>query len=135
MTAMTVVEIKAFVPARDFALSKQFYEDLGFTIASSDENLAYLHHGNASFLLQNFYEPEHAANFMMHILVEDVAAWWAHVQAKRLAERYGVMTEPPADRPWGIRDFIIVDPTGVLWRIGQNVPPWKGKTGGEDQSR
>jgi len=71
----------------------------------------------------------------MHILVEDVAAWWAHVQAKRLAERYGVMTEPPADRPWGIRDFIIVDPTGVLWRIGQNVPPWKGKTGDEDQSR
>jgi len=69
----------------------------------------------------------------MHILVEDVAAWWAHDQAKRLAERYGVMTEPPADRPWGIRDFIIVDPTGVLWRIGQNVPPWKGAGGGSSE--
>jgi hypothetical protein len=28
--------------------------------------------------------------------------------------------EPPADRPWGMRDFVIVDPTYVLWRIAQN---------------
>jgi len=126
MTAMTVVEIKAFVPARDFALSKQFYQDLGFTIASSDSSLAYLHHGNASFLLQNFYEAAHADNFMMHMLVEDVEAWWAHVQTQRLAERYDAMVQPPEDRPWGLRDFVIVDPAGVLWRIGQNIPSWKG---------
>jgi hypothetical protein len=23
---------------------------------------------------------------------------------------------------WGIRDFVIIDPTRVLWRIGQNIP-------------
>ena len=125
MGSLTITEIKASVPARDFALSKQFYADLGFTIAWSDDELAYLHHGNASFLLQNFYEPELANNFMMHILVEDVDAWWAHVKAQRLAERYGVMTEPPADRPWGLRDFVIADPTGVLWRVGQNIPARK----------
>jgi hypothetical protein len=33
MKDMGVVEIKAFVAARDFAQSKQFYEDLGFAIA------------------------------------------------------------------------------------------------------
>jgi hypothetical protein len=33
LDALNAVEIKAFVPARDFVLSKQFYEDLGFTIA------------------------------------------------------------------------------------------------------
>ena len=126
MASMIVVEIKAFVPARDFALSKQFYEDFGFTIGWSSDDLAYLHHGNASFLLQNFYKPEHANNFMMHIHVENVEMWWAHVQVQRIAERYGVMTQPPEDRPWGIRDFVIVDPTGVLWRIGQNIPAWKG---------
>ena len=32
----------------------------------------------------------------------------------------GVKVEPPADRPWGMRDFVIVDPTYVLWRIAQN---------------
>ena len=33
MTNMKTVEVKAFVPARDFALSKQFYQDLGFVLA------------------------------------------------------------------------------------------------------
>jgi catechol 2,3-dioxygenase-like lactoylglutathione lyase family enzyme len=122
MGNMNVVEIKAFVPARDFALSKQFYEDFGFEIAWSGDDLAYVRHGDASFLLQNFYNPEHAGNFMMHILVEDVDAWWTHVQAQRLAERYGMMAQQPQDQPWGLRDFVIADPTGVLWRVGQNVP-------------
>jgi len=63
---------------------------------------------------------------MMHMLVEDVEAWWAHVQTQRLAERYDAMVQPPEDRPWGLRDFVIVDPAGVLWRIGQNIPSWKG---------
>jgi uncharacterized glyoxalase superfamily protein PhnB len=122
---MTVVEIKAFVPSRDFAQSKMFYEDLGFTIAWSDENLAYLHHGDAAFLLQNFYEPNLAGNLMMHILVKDVDAWWRHIQARDLVSKYGVMAEPPEDRPWGLRDFPIADPTGVLWRVGQNIPAAK----------
>jgi uncharacterized glyoxalase superfamily protein PhnB len=109
------------VPVRDFALSTQFYEDFGFEIAWSDDGLAYVRHGDASFLLQNFYNPEHAGNFMMHILVEDVEVWWDHVQAQKLAAKYGVKSEPPADRPWGLRDFTIADPTGVLWRVGQNI--------------
>jgi predicted lactoylglutathione lyase len=41
---LTTVEAKAFVPARDFALSKQFYQDLGFDLAWSDDHLAYLRH-------------------------------------------------------------------------------------------
>jgi len=71
MDNLNAVEIKAFVPARDFTLSKQFCNDLGFTIAWSVDDLAYLHLGDCSFLLQNFYKPEHAGNFMMHLLVGD----------------------------------------------------------------
>lgn len=118
MRNMTTIEAKAFVPARDFALSKKFYQDLGFEVAWSSEDLAYLRHGNASFLLQNFKDAPD--NFMMHLLVEDVDAWWEHVQDQGLAATYGVKVEPPADRPWGMRDFVIVDPTYVLWRIAQN---------------
>ena len=71
--------------------------------------------------MQNFYVKEHADNFMIHLLVENVEAWWSHVQDNKLVAKYGVNVDPPADRPWGIRDFVIVDPTGVLWRIGQNI--------------
>ena len=121
MPSMNIVEVKAYVPAKDFALSKRFYQDLGFELAWSTDDLAYLRHGAGSFLLQNFYVKEHAENFMMHLLVEDVEAWWRHVRQQGLAATYRVDLEPPADRSWGIRDFVIVDPCGVLWRIGQNI--------------
>lgn len=121
MSELRTVEIKAFVPSRDFALSKRFYQDLGFELAWSSEDLAYLLSGGSSFLLQKFYVKEHADNFMMHLLVEDVDAWWGHVEAQGLIGKYGVMAEAPSDKPWGLRDFVITDPTGVLWRIGQNI--------------
>ena len=121
MRNMKTVEAKAYVPSRDFALSKRFYQDLGFDLVWSSEDLAYFRQGNSSFLLQNFYQREHPDGFMMHLLVEDVEAWWSHIRAVDLAAKYGVKVEPPADRSWGIRDFVVVDPTGVLWRIGQNI--------------
>jgi len=37
---LAAVEIKAFVPAADFGLSKQFYAALGFEIPSSSDDLA-----------------------------------------------------------------------------------------------
>lgn len=118
---LEAIEIKAFVPARDFDLSKAFYTDLGFEVAFSSDDLAYLKAGECSFLLQKFYVKEHAENFMMHMLVADVDAWWARVVSMALAEKYGVRASPPEDRPWAIRDFILTDPTGVLWRIGTNI--------------
>ncbi len=121
MDNLKTVEIKAFVPARDFELSKRFYQDLGFTMASSDDDLAYLKAGQTSFLLQRFYIKEHADNFMMHMLVEDIEAWWRRVVDRDIVQRYGAMSVSPADRPWRIRDFVITDPSGVMWRIGQNI--------------
>jgi hypothetical protein len=54
MGDLNAVEIKVFVPAHDFALSKQVvYDDLSFTIAWSGSDLAYLRCGDCSFLLQN----------------------------------------------------------------------------------
>jgi hypothetical protein len=98
MSNMTTVEIKAFVPARDFSLSKRFYQDLGFTLAWSDDDLAYFRHGHSSFLLQKFYNKEHANNFMMHLLMADVDSWWQRVQKQELIGKYGVV--------WGMRDFV-----------------------------
>lgn len=119
---LSTVEIKAFVPARDFELSKQFYEAMGFTLAFSSAELAYFHHGNCSFLLQNFYVEQLAENFMMHMLVENADDWHEHFVAQGLIERFGVKVGTTEDRPWAIRDFTLCDPSGVLWRIGHNIP-------------
>ena len=121
MSDLTAVEIKAFVPARDFNLSKQFYQDLGFDLLWSSDDLAYMQRGDCSFLLQNYYVKEHADNFMMHLLVDDVDVWWRHVEAQGIGSKYATKAEPPQEQPWGIRDFVLVDPTGVLWRIGQDI--------------
>lgn len=120
---LSTVEIKAFVPALDFERSMQFYLALGFEIPWSDGELAYVRHGHASFLLQAFGEPAFARNFQMHMLVDSVDDWHAHVLAARVAERFGVAVGPPQNQPWAMRDFTLFDPSGVLWRIAQNVPP------------
>lgn len=117
-----VVEIKAFVPARDYALSLRFYADMGFTLASDTEGIAYFHHGSAAFLLQRFYDERHAANFMMHLLVEEVDGWWQRLNDAGIAAAYGVSLTRPELRPWGMRYFTLTDPSGVLWRIAENVP-------------
>jgi catechol 2,3-dioxygenase-like lactoylglutathione lyase family enzyme len=119
---LRVVEIKAFVPAKDFALSKRFYRDIGFTLASDDDGVAYFRHGDASFLLQDFFTEELAGNFMMHLLVEDVDAWHRAITDAGIAARYGVEVGPVELQPWRMRDFVLFDPSGVLWRIAQNVP-------------
>ncbi|KQT37583.1 VOC family protein [Methylophilus sp. Leaf414] len=121
MTNLKVTEIKAFVPAKDFELSRQFYQDIGFTMASEGGGIAYFHFGNSSFLLQNFCAEGFAENFMMHLLVEDVDAWWQKIEKSGVVNKYGVKLWPIELQPWKMRDFCITDPSGVLWRIGQNV--------------
>jgi len=118
---LRTVEIKAFVPARDFELSKRFYQDLGFVMASDSDGIAYFHHGETSFLLQDFYNEALASNFMVHLLVEDVDAWSAQVAASGIATKYGVKVTPVEQQPWRMRDFVVMDPSGVLWRIAQNT--------------
>ena len=118
---LDTVEIKAFVPARDFDASKAFYLALGFEVPWSDDDLAYVRHGATSFLLQRFYVAEHAGNFVMHLQVRNVDDWHRHVLASGVVERFGVRVEDPQDRPWRMRDFPLTDPSGVLWRVAQNI--------------
>lgn len=121
MRNLHITEIKAFVPSKNFALSKEFYKDLGFTMASEGGGVAYFHFDHVSFLLQDFCAESLAENFMMHILVEDVDAWWNHVHASGVIAKYVVKVSSIEHQPWRMRDFCLTDPSGVLWRIGQNT--------------
>ncbi len=121
MPNLHITEIKAFVPSKNFELSKQFYQDIGFTMASDGGGTAYFHFNHISFLLQDFCAVGFAENFMMHILVEDVDAWWNHVHASGVVGKYRVKLTDIILQPWRMRDFCLTDPSGVLWRIGQNT--------------
>lgn len=58
-------ELKAFVPARDFSLSKRFYTDLGFVQRPEGGGLAYFHHDGCAYLLQDYWVREFAENMVM----------------------------------------------------------------------
>ncbi|MGN2247394.1 VOC family protein [Frateuria sp. GZRR35] len=124
MQNFRTVEIKAFVPARDYDLSRRFYADAGFEEKSNSDGVAYFAAGECSFLLQRFYQQAHAENFMMHLLVEDADAWHRRLVEQDIVGRYrehNVRMTAPADRPWRMRDFQLTDPSGVLWRIAHNI--------------
>lgn len=119
---LATIEAKAFVPAVDLALSSAFYRALGFEIPWASDDLAYVRHGDSSFLLQAFDEPAFIRNFQMHLLVQNVDDWHARVLASGVAAQFGVSVGDPVDQPWAMRDFTLFDPAGVLWRIAQNLP-------------
>jgi hypothetical protein len=119
---LSTLKIKAFVRAADFLLSIQFYLAIGFEIPWSSDDLAYVRHGETSFLLQAFDHPKFCRNFQMHLLLEGVDDWYAQIQSSGIIERFCIRIGAPQDQPWGMRDFTLFDPSGVLWRIAQNLP-------------
>jgi uncharacterized glyoxalase superfamily protein PhnB len=53
-------------------------------------------------------------------MVDDLEAWWTHIESLRLPERFGVPApKPPAMQPWGLVVAYVIDPAGVLWHIAQ----------------
>ena len=119
-TAPTGTELaRPFLPAKDFALSKRFYEALGFEKVLDGE-VAIFNAGSGGFILQPYFQKEWAENFMMQLMVDDLDAWWAHIETLDLAKRFGVpLPRAPAVQPWGLRIAYVVDPSGVLWHVAQ----------------
>lgn len=110
---------RPFLPARDFDLSKRFYEALGFE-KLLDADVAIFRMGRGEFLLQSYYQKDWAENFMMQLMVDDLDAWWRHIQSLDLPGRFGVAPpKAPALQPWGLRIAYVTDPSGVLWHVAE----------------
>jgi hypothetical protein len=110
---------RPFLPARDFETSRAFYEALGFE-KLLDGDVAIFRAGQSAFILQRYYQKEWADNCMMQLMVDDLDAWWAHIQALDLPGAFGVSPpKAPAVQSWGLRVAFVVDPSGVLWHIAE----------------
>lgn len=110
---------RPFLPTKDFERSKQFYEAMGFE-KTLDGEVAIFKAGSGGFILQRHYHEQWAANCMMQLMVDDLAAWWAHIEALELSERFGVPPpKAPAMQPWGLLVAYVVDPAGILWHVAQ----------------
>lgn len=115
-----VLDLKTFIPARDFALSRKFYQEIGFRENFANAEVAEFECGSFRFLLQNYYVQEFAASFMMQLLVTDTATWWSRLMNLELPQRYpGIMLRAPTMQPWGLKILYLSDPSGVLWHIAE----------------
>jgi uncharacterized glyoxalase superfamily protein PhnB len=118
MVPSKILNLMAFVPAKDFGVSRQFYRDLGFHENWGDDQACELELEGYRFILQHFYVKDHAGNFMMSLMVQDADKWWEYIQATGLVKKYDLhMAKPPELQPWGLRVLYLTDPTGVLWHI------------------
>lgn len=110
---------RPFLPSKDFDCSKRFYEALGFE-KTLDGEVAIFNAGSGGFILQRHFHEEWAANCMMQLMVDDLAAWWTHIESLDLPGRFGVPPpKAPAMQPWGLLVAYVVDPAGVLWHVAQ----------------
>lgn len=121
MSNLKTIELKAFLPATDFELAKNFYQDLGFTQASDTDGVAYFYFENCSFLLHDVRDADPMGPMTMHWLVEDVHAWHQKIEALGLQEKYNISVTGIIKKPWKMLDFIFCDPSGVQWYVGQNI--------------
>ena len=111
-----------FVPSGpNFDLALEFFAELGFLPFWQQDGLAGLRFGGARFILQNIDVPDWQTNQMITFEVDDLDAYWAEIDAKRLPDRFpGAKSRSPTDFPWG-REVHIVDPGGVCWHVRQSA--------------
>jgi hypothetical protein len=115
-----VDDVRTFVPARDFGVSKAFYEALGWTTIWGDDSLALLELGGYRFMLQDHYVKQWAENFMLTIVVTDASAWFERASAVLATGEFGdARVSEPRVEDWGATVTYVWDPCGVLLHCTQ----------------
>jgi catechol 2,3-dioxygenase-like lactoylglutathione lyase family enzyme len=95
----------------------RFYLSIGFALERRTGDFAVVHwHGTRLFLAGNPDAPVCECWRSLRIMVDDVQAMWR--EAERLQLPIGA---PIADRHYGLRDFVIVDPAGFGLRFAQVI--------------
>ena len=114
------------LPARDLAETRDFYERLGFQAAgwwpTTFGGYAILRRGDLSMHFFSFKEIVPGQNYAQcYWRVNDVDALYAEFETAGLLGSGIPRLDALANRPWGMREFSIIDPSGNLVRIGRQI--------------
>ena len=111
---MDVIDLKAFIPSKNYEVSKSFYAEIGFSSQYVSEDLTLFQNGDCCFFLQRFYNEELASNFMLQICVSDIhGAHHLCSNSQHKTKITGIQQES-----WG-KVFYLWGPVGELLHITQ----------------
>jgi catechol 2,3-dioxygenase-like lactoylglutathione lyase family enzyme len=114
------------LPARDLGETRKFYEALGFHAAGwwpqEFGGYAILRRGDLSMHFFAYEDLPPGENYAQcYWRVNDVDALYAECEAGNLPGSGLPRLEDVENKPWGMREFAIVDPNGNLVRVGQEI--------------
>lgn len=112
------------LPAKSMAQTLAFYSRLGFACEVVAPNSAYAF-ANRGTLEVHFFLYEDLtpgdSSFGAYFRVNDVDALYREYAALGLPTGGIPRITPLEDKPWGMREFAVIDENGSLVRIGQEI--------------
>ena len=114
--------VAPILPSRNFEETARFYEGLGFAVASQyhpPDAYLIMRRGGIELHFFPHFDLDPAASYAgCYIRVADVDAWFDGARRTGLPRAGIPRIVALCDRPWGMREFAIIDPSGSLIRIG-----------------
>ncbi len=102
------------LPLDDVPAGVRYYRDvLGFSVNHAQDDIAVMDRGRARILLVKRDRPEHAFG-SCYVYVRDADKLHAELVAKG-----ALVQAEPVSRPWGLREFPVLDPEGNRIMFGQ----------------
>lgn len=113
---MNVVPI---LPVGDLDVAEGLHTSLGFEVVRHDDEYAFvLLDDRELWHLSVVSDLDPATNHTaVHVEVDDVDAVYEQLRA----EAAEVSISTPLDQPWGMREFVVVDPFGNRVRVGTAI--------------
>ena len=113
------ISIRAFIGAKDYEVSRNFYRDLGFEETVITHNMSVFRSGVTSFYLQDAYVKDWIDNTMLFMEVDGVERFWNELLTLNLTDKYPTAKLTPIKKlDWGMECFVH-DPSGILWHFGE----------------
>jgi hypothetical protein len=123
MSNFNVRDLRPFLPAKDFEVSKAFYVALGCTLKWDSPNLLLFELGEHRFYVSRTYNKDYAERTRLHITVEDTQSWFDHVSAlvKNDPRFATVRVQTPRQESYGALVTFVHDPCGILLDFAQRT--------------
>ena len=112
--------IRAFIGAKNYAISRAFYNAIGFEEIVIDAKMSLFKvNDNLAFYLQDAYIKDWINNSMIFLEVENLDICRKDLMDKNLPTQFkNVRFSNIKNESWG-RELFMHDPSGVLWHFGE----------------